>query len=75
MTEGKGFVFARELDGKIAVSAFNAGGSPVTVTLPAETLKDLAALLFSSMGVGLGSRDLLRFVRAYRGDLRTSLAS
>jgi len=38
-------------------------------------LKDLAALYFSSMDIGLTRRDLLRFIRAYSGcDLRTELA-
>lgn len=37
-------------------------------------VKDLAALLFSSLNLGLTSRDYLRFVRAYRGgSLRPAL--
>ena len=39
-------------------------------------LKDLAALYFSSMDMGLSQRDLLRFIRDYSGcDLRTELAA
>jgi len=39
-------------------------------------VKDLAALYFSAMDIGLTRRDLLRFVRAYRGGpLRESLAT
>jgi len=39
-------------------------------------LKDLAALYFSSLELGLSQRDLLRFIRAYSGcDLRTELAA
>jgi glycosidase len=40
-TSGKGYVFARELDGKLAISAFNAGPSPVTLTLTSEALQGL----------------------------------
>jgi len=39
-------------------------------------LKDLAALYFSSMDIGLTRRDLLRFIRIYSGcDLRVELAA
>jgi len=39
-------------------------------------LKDLAALYFSSLELGLSQRDLFRFIRAYGGcDLRTELAA
>ncbi|MBK7187384.1 MAG: hypothetical protein IPH86_01470 [bacterium] len=41
-TNGKGYLVARELDGKLAVAAFNAGQSPVTLTLSQAALKDLA---------------------------------
>ena len=38
-------------------------------------IKDLAGLWFSAMDAGLTQRDLLRFMRAYRGEkLRTILA-
>jgi len=43
VTEGRGYVFVRELAGKMAVSAFNAGPSPVTMTLSSETLQGLTA--------------------------------
>ena len=39
---GKTLVTARELDGKLAVSLFNTGGSPVTVTLSRDELRALA---------------------------------
>ena len=39
---GKGYLVARELDGRLAVAAFNAGQSPVTLTLSQAALKELA---------------------------------
>lgn len=36
-------------------------------------IKDLGSLYFSAMGIGLTRRDLLRFMRAYDGDLETAL--
>jgi len=41
VTQGKGLIFARELDGKLAVSVFNAGPAPVTMTLSSEALQNL----------------------------------
>ncbi|MBK8166880.1 MAG: hypothetical protein IPK64_13135 [bacterium] len=41
-TSGKGYLVVRELDGKLAVAAFNAGQSPVTLTLSQAALKELA---------------------------------
>ncbi len=41
-TSGKGYLVARELDGKLAVAAFNAGTTPVSLTLSQAVLKDLA---------------------------------
>lgn len=38
---------------------------------PTARMKDIAALYFSAMDAGLNSRDYLRFVRHYRGNLRT----
>jgi heptose I phosphotransferase len=38
-------------------------------------VKDLGALLFSAFDKKLTKRDLFRFIRAYRGDLRASLES
>ncbi|WP_137719384.1 lipopolysaccharide core heptose(I) kinase RfaP [Methylobacillus flagellatus] len=35
-----------------------------------DRLKDIAALYFSALDIGLTQRDFLRFVRAYRGHLR-----
>jgi hypothetical protein len=43
VTQGRGYVFVRELDGKMAVSAFNAGPSPITMTLSSETFQSLTA--------------------------------
>jgi cyclomaltodextrinase len=40
--QGKTLVTARELDGKLAVSLFNAGGSSVVITLSQEELRELA---------------------------------
>jgi len=38
-------------------------------------IKDLGGLYFSARGIGLGARDVLRFMRAYSGrDLRAALA-
>ncbi len=42
VTEGRGMAIARELDGKLAVSLFNAGSSPVTLTLSEAQLRGLA---------------------------------
>ncbi len=41
------------------------------VIQPVTRMKDIAALYFSAMDTGLGRRDYLRFVRHYRGSLRT----
>lgn len=41
-TSGKGYLIARELDGKLAVAAFNAGTTPVTLTVPRDALRGLA---------------------------------
>lgn len=41
---------------------------------PAARMKDIAALYFSALDIGLTRRDFLRFLRAYRGDLRKMLA-
>jgi glycosidase len=41
-TNGRGYLVARELDGKLAVAAFNAGQSPVTLTLSQAALLELA---------------------------------
>ncbi len=40
-TEGKGYAYARVLDGKMAVVFLNAGPTPVKLTLPAEAVADL----------------------------------
>lgn len=40
----------------------------------AARMKDIAALYFSALDIGLTRRDFLRFLRAYRGDLRKTLA-
>jgi len=40
-TEGKGILYARILDGKVALGALNAGPSPVTLTLSLEDLQTL----------------------------------
>ncbi len=41
-TSGKGYLIARELDGKLAVAAFNPGASPVTLTVSRDALRELA---------------------------------
>lgn len=41
-TDGRGYAYARVLDGKMAVVALNAGTSPVTLTLPAAEVARLA---------------------------------
>lgn len=68
-TSGKGYLVARELDGKLAVAAFNAGQSPVTLTLSQAALLELA---------GAGAPLVLRaevgpeqFPRAEGGSFRT----
>lgn len=38
---------------------------------PTARMKDIAALYFSAMDAGLHKRDYLRFIRHYRGSLRT----
>jgi heptose I phosphotransferase len=40
---------------------------------PAARMKDVAALYFSAMDLGLSRRDYLRFMRDYSGDLRKAL--
>ena len=40
---------------------------------PTARMKDMAALYFSAMSIGLTRRDFLRFLRAYTGNLRHSL--
>ncbi|MFH2051308.1 MAG: alpha-amylase family glycosyl hydrolase [bacterium] len=41
-TVGKGYAYARALDGKLAVVLLNAGDAPVTLDLPGEVLANLA---------------------------------
>jgi cyclomaltodextrinase len=41
-TEGRGYAYARVLDGKVAIVALNAGTAPVTLTLPAAEVARLA---------------------------------
>lgn len=41
-TNGKGYLVAREMEGRLAVAAFNAGSSPVTLTLSQADLRRLA---------------------------------
>jgi len=41
------------------------------VIKPTARMKDIAALYFSAMDAGLSRRDYLRFIRHYRGSLRT----
>jgi glycosidase len=41
-TEGRGLAVARALDGKLAVSLFNAGTTPVTLTLSRDQMQALA---------------------------------
>ena len=41
-TSGRGLAIAREWDGQLAVSLFNAGTTPVTITLSQKQLRDLA---------------------------------
>ncbi len=41
-TTGKGYAFARSLDGKLALALFNAGVTPVTLTISGKRLKELA---------------------------------
>ena len=67
-TNGKGYAFARDLDGKVAVSFFNAGPSPVTLTLPAGVLKDLAGGEALELKVLVGSDS---FPRSVGDDLKT----
>lgn len=38
-----------------------------------DRMKDLAALYFSALDIGLSRRDCLRFIRLYRGSLRRTL--
>jgi cyclomaltodextrinase / maltogenic alpha-amylase / neopullulanase len=40
-TTGKGYAFARSLDGKLALAMFNAGATPVTMTISGKELKEL----------------------------------
>jgi glycosidase len=68
-TSGKGYLIARELDGRLAVAAFNAGQSPVTLTLSQAALRELA---------GAGATLVLRaevgpdlFPRSEGGSFRT----
>ena len=42
-TAGKGYAFARSLDGRVAVILLNAGNTPVTLELPVDVLTGLAA--------------------------------
>jgi cyclomaltodextrinase len=68
-TNGRGYLVARELDGKLAVAAFNPGQSPVTLTLSQAALLELAgagAPLVLQAAVG---PDL--FPRAEGGSFRT----
>jgi len=39
--EGKGYVYARELEGRMAICAVNAGPSPVTLVLSAQDVQNL----------------------------------
>ena len=43
------------------------------VTSRRDRMKDLAALYFSALDIGLSRRDCLRFIRLYRGSLRRTL--
>jgi cyclomaltodextrinase / maltogenic alpha-amylase / neopullulanase len=61
-TQGKGYAFARDLDGKLAVSLFNAGPTPVTLTLSAATLKGLAGGEAVDLTVRVGSDSFPRSV-------------
>ncbi|HEY8119282.1 MAG TPA: lipopolysaccharide core heptose(I) kinase RfaP [Methylophilaceae bacterium] len=40
---------------------------------PAARIKDIAGLYFSAMDAGLSKKDILRFIRTYRGGLREAL--
>jgi len=67
--EGKGYAFARILDGKLAVICLNPGMTPVTLELPAEAvaaLKDSGCDLATEVIVGADS-----FPRAVGGNLDT----
>jgi cyclomaltodextrinase / maltogenic alpha-amylase / neopullulanase len=68
-TEGKGYVYARVLDGELAVVFLNAGQSPVRVTLPAEAVENLKKAgcdLKTKVVVGTDS-----FPRSQSGSLST----
>ncbi len=67
-TEGKGYAFARDLDGRLAVGLFNAGPSPVTLTLPVDELVRLAGKDRFGMKVIVGPD---AFPRATGGTLVT----